>query len=242
MFRAGDSRAGIPELRGDAAVARVLEHADALAVANLPADFAAELEVVALVVDGPTAVGLHVDGVVRVEDLIERLAARLQAHIGHADHWQARPAVRAHASVGAVLPHGCSRFARGHIAREAAVADDVGALRGNAFVIERERSQARPVFQTRIAHYVDDRGTILQGAQLIQREKAHAGVIGLAAQDAVKLNRVANRFVDLQRRVASFPESGPTRPPDTARPLCRATASSATRGACSSIRSSSISS
>ena len=62
--RSGDGGAGVPEFRGDAAVAGILQHADALAVADLPADFAAELEVVALVVDGPAPVGLHVDGVV----------------------------------------------------------------------------------------------------------------------------------------------------------------------------------
>src|SRR5271157_4054967 len=41
VLRPGDGRAGIPEFGGYAAVAGVLEHADALAVADLPADFAA---------------------------------------------------------------------------------------------------------------------------------------------------------------------------------------------------------
>ena len=89
-----DGRAGVPELGGDAAVAGVLEHADALAVAHLPGDLAAELEVVALVVDGPAPVGLHVDGVVATEDLIERLVAGQQADVGHADQRKPRPSRR----------------------------------------------------------------------------------------------------------------------------------------------------
>src|SRR5579885_3315448 len=57
----GDGLAGIPKFRGDAAVGGILEHPHAPAVVNLPGDLAAELEVVALVIDGPAPVGLHVD-------------------------------------------------------------------------------------------------------------------------------------------------------------------------------------
>src|SRR5882724_4069091 len=49
MLGTGDGGAGIPEFRADAAVARILEHPQALAVADLPGDLAAELEVVALI-------------------------------------------------------------------------------------------------------------------------------------------------------------------------------------------------
>src|ERR1035437_474033 len=78
VLGAGDGGAAVPELGGDAAVAGVFQHADALAVADLPPDFASELKVVTLVVDGPAPVGLHVDAVVRAEDFFERLRARLQ--------------------------------------------------------------------------------------------------------------------------------------------------------------------
>src|ERR1039458_5599100 len=69
VFGSRDGLAGVPELGRDAAVAGVLQHADALAPTHLPGDFAAELEVVALVVDGPTAIGLHVDGVIRAHHM-----------------------------------------------------------------------------------------------------------------------------------------------------------------------------
>ena len=55
---------GVPEIGGDAGVRRILEHAAESAVFDLPSDLAAKLKVVALVVDGPGAVGVHEDAVV----------------------------------------------------------------------------------------------------------------------------------------------------------------------------------
>src|SRR5205823_1862441 len=42
---------------------------------------------------------------------------------------------------------------------------------------------------------------VAQLAQLIESEKAHARVIGLAAQYAVELDRMAYRFVNLQAQL-----------------------------------------
>src|SRR6476646_7772813 len=64
VLRSGDGGAGVPELRADPAVARILEHPSALAPADLPGDLAAELKVVPLIVDRPTLVRLHVNGVI----------------------------------------------------------------------------------------------------------------------------------------------------------------------------------
>src|SRR5271157_2993524 len=64
VLGAADGVAGIPEFCGNAAVARVLQHARLLAGANLPANFGPELEVIAPVVDRPATVGLHVDAVI----------------------------------------------------------------------------------------------------------------------------------------------------------------------------------
>src|ERR1700728_3897958 len=101
MIAIGDGRAGIPKLSGDAAVGWILEHAHALAILNLPGDLATELEIVALVVDGPAAIGLHVNGVADArEDFVERLLARQQTDVGHADQREPRPAGGAHGSVG----------------------------------------------------------------------------------------------------------------------------------------------
>src|SRR5205085_1421757 len=134
VLAARDGRAGIPELRRNPAVAWVFQHAHAAPVANLPARLAAELKVVALVVDRPAPVGLHVNGMVHVEDLIERLFARLQANVGHADQRQARPAVGPHAAVGPRLPDLGGGLARGHVSHKLPHADNLVSLRRHAFV------------------------------------------------------------------------------------------------------------
>src|SRR5437870_13781001 len=66
LLGAADGVAGIPELGGDAAVTGVLEQARLLAALDLPADFGAELENVAAVVDRPAPVGPQTDAVARV--------------------------------------------------------------------------------------------------------------------------------------------------------------------------------
>src|SRR5262245_47203419 len=130
VFRPGDGCAGIPELGADPAIAGVLEHADALAPADFPTDLTTELEVVALVIDRPALVGLHVDGAVRAaEDIVEGLRARFQADIGHPNERDSRPAVGAHCAVRAALADYRRCLARGHVAGEEPASDDVELLR-----------------------------------------------------------------------------------------------------------------
>ena len=64
LVAGADGVHGIPELGGDARVRRVLDHPAQLALLDLPANFAAKLKVVALVVNGPRTVGLHEDAVI----------------------------------------------------------------------------------------------------------------------------------------------------------------------------------
>src|SRR5437762_8600241 len=49
----GDGVHGVPEIGGDPGVRRILEHAAESAVFDFPSDLAAELKVIALVVNGP---------------------------------------------------------------------------------------------------------------------------------------------------------------------------------------------
>src|SRR5579883_1748702 len=198
VLASGNGGARIPEFRRDSAVARILQHADAFAAADLPADLAPELEVVPFVVDGPAAVRLHVDGMIGIEHFFERLPPRLEADVGHANQRNPRPSIRAHAAVGTRVAHLGGGFARGHVPHKFAVPDDVGGLRRHAFVIEGKRAEPRPVFQARIADDVDDFRSIPQFPQLIEREKAHSGVVGFASQDAIELYRMADRLVNLQ--------------------------------------------
>src|SRR5689334_19764800 len=63
-----DGVAGIPELRGDTAIAGIFQHADFLATFDFPADFRGELKLIAAIVNGPGAICLHEDSVVGVGD------------------------------------------------------------------------------------------------------------------------------------------------------------------------------
>src|SRR5689334_7941427 len=64
LIARADGVHGIPEFSGDAGVGRIFEHASELATFDFPADLGSKLKVVALIVNGPGAVGLHVDAVV----------------------------------------------------------------------------------------------------------------------------------------------------------------------------------
>src|ERR1039458_25706 len=128
-------------------------------------------------------------------------AAAPQAYVRHADERHARPAIRAHGAVGARLAHRRRGLARSHVAGEQAIADDVSRLRGHAFIVEGERAEAGAVLRPRVANHVHDFGAVAQAAQLIEREEAHARVVGLAAQDAVELDGMADRLVDLQAQL-----------------------------------------
>ena len=94
------------------------------------------------------------------EHFVESLFAGQQADVGHTDEREPRPTGGAHGAVGALLADGGGGFARSHIADELAVANDVGRLRGNAFVVERERAHAGAVFDARVANGVDQIGTV----------------------------------------------------------------------------------
>src|SRR5271169_3114300 len=71
-----------PELRGDSAVAAILQHSRLAPAADFPTDFGGELELIAPVVNGPRMVGFHEDSVVGIGDQIfQPPYARQQADI-----------------------------------------------------------------------------------------------------------------------------------------------------------------
>src|SRR5581483_9254345 len=205
MLMSGDGRARVPEFGADAAVAGVLQHATAFAVADLPTDLTAELKVVTLVVDGPALIRFHVDGVVRAaKHFVKGLLARQKTHVGHPDQRNPTPSIGPHRPVRAGLPDQSSGLAGGHVPPERAVTDNVGRLRGNAFIIEDERTQSRPVFRARIAHDIDNLRSIPQPVQLVEREEAHTGIVGLAAEHAVEFDGMAHGFMDLEPELGAI--------------------------------------
>src|SRR5947199_9963929 len=99
----------VPEFGGDSGIRWILEHASQLAAFDLPANLAAKLEVITLVVNGPGSVRLHENAVISAGDELikgQRLFSRQDADIGHADEWNPVPALGAHGAVGARLADG----------------------------------------------------------------------------------------------------------------------------------------
>src|SRR2546428_102113 len=79
VFPRADGVATVPELRGDAAVAGVFQHARFLPAFDLPADFRGKLEVIPPIVNGPRPICLHQDGVAGVgKEIVELPGARPQ--------------------------------------------------------------------------------------------------------------------------------------------------------------------
>ena len=104
-------------------------------------------------------------------------------------------------------------------------------LRGHALVVEGEGAQAGAVLQARVADHVDDFRAVAQVVQLVEREEAHAGVVGFAAQDAVELDGMADGLVDLQAELRAVEDQVEFALRALIGAQCSATASSAMRGA-----------
>src|SRR5580698_3416143 len=86
-----------PELRCYSTVRRILQHPHALPPLDLPANLAAKLKVVALVVNRPRPVRLHIDPVIGIANQLltcQRLLPRQNTHIRHADNRQPVPSLR----------------------------------------------------------------------------------------------------------------------------------------------------
>src|SRR5438309_9605642 len=97
VLSAADRIATVPELRGDAAVARVLQHTNFFAALDFPAEFRGKLKLISPVVNGPRTIRLHPDSIIGARDqLFRRTLARLQTDVRHANNWQAVPVFRTH--------------------------------------------------------------------------------------------------------------------------------------------------
>src|SRR5215469_17550395 len=95
----------IPELGRDSRVRGILYHPHSLAALDLPANFASELKIVALVIDRPRTVGLHQNAIIgRRDELlqVQRSFSRKYADVRHADHGQPIPAFRPQRSTRAI--------------------------------------------------------------------------------------------------------------------------------------------
>ncbi len=191
-----DALQAAPEIGRDAAIVGVLDHRAELAVLDhLPA-LASELELVARIVDGPRAVGLHQHAALDAGDhLVQRRIARLEVQVGHAVDRRTVPAV------GARIGHAChsrARLRNGAAQRplEDSGADQVDALGARAVVVVRVAREF--LGPRRVERDVEEFGAVAIRAEHVRRDEARAGEIALVAQDAVEFQRMADRLVDLQ--------------------------------------------
>src|SRR5882724_6747816 len=159
-----------PELGSNSAVGGVLQHSGTLAVFDFPSRFAAELEVVTLIVNRPGAVGFDVNAVIGGRDELlpgQRLFAGENADVGHADDRQVVPAIGAQSSARARRTNGMGGLAGTQIPGEQAIRNDGRALCRDTFVVEGKSAEARTVLLTCVRHDVNQVAAIAEGAQLV---------------------------------------------------------------------------
>ncbi|KAG1269824.1 hypothetical protein G6F65_013571 [Rhizopus arrhizus] len=195
-----DGGAGVPELRRADLVSRVLDHAGDLSVLDLVVQLAAELRVVALLVDRIRTAAVDPDAVLHVLDHVldaERLLARRQRDIGHALELHAGPGIGIAAAVRCVAAEDVSFIAGGLVIDQDAVAHQVPALGLHPFVVIADRAEA-----ARLGLVGEEGDDVAAPAEpciaLVQRGEAGAGIVGFVAEHAVQFQRVADRLVDGQ--------------------------------------------
>src|SRR6202041_1274086 len=101
--RSCDAVARAPEVAGFRLVSHAGNHPRLLAALDLPERIAAELEVVALLVNGETAIAVNQNSIVHSGDQRIRrdlARSRFQPYIGHTLEWHAVPRIGIAASAG----------------------------------------------------------------------------------------------------------------------------------------------
>src|SRR5450432_1047372 len=200
--RAGGAVAGLPEVGRTALVGDARNHAALLAALDFPKSVAAELEVVALLVDGIIAGAIDQDAVVDAGDQAFKRGlprAGFEPDIGHALEGHGGPGIGLAAAVRFLVAHQVRLFAGGLVVAENALFDD-GELGGldAIVVIARGAEGAR-------RSAVADEGAMFTRdalADLVRRDVAGAGVVGFVAQGAVKLGGVRHALVNRQAEMA----------------------------------------
>ncbi len=196
-----------PEFRGDAGVGGIFEHITQPAIADLPRNFGAKLEVQSLVVDAPALVRFHVDTLFRVGDeVFQGPVTGFQADVGHANQGDAVPAAGAHGAVGLLLPQLLCGLPAGQVAHEDALTHDGGPLGRHTLIVVAEGAQ--PARQRRVGGDVDVLRTVSEAPELVGGEKRCAGISCFGTEHPVQLDGVATRLVNLQRHLGPVEDHG----------------------------------
>src|SRR4051794_16702604 len=134
----GGAVAGLPEIRRARLVTHARDHAAFLAALDLPEGVAAELYVIALLIDRVTAAAIDQHTVIDAGDQAVQSGlarSRLQPHVGHALERHGRPAIGLAAAVRLLLADKMRLLARRLVTLEDALVDDRPLRRLDAFVV-----------------------------------------------------------------------------------------------------------
>ena len=204
MIPVANRVARAPELRRHPRIGAVLQQPAQFSPLDLVANLGAELKVEPFVVNGPTAVRLHVEPIVGVGDqVVEGPLTRLDGDVGHTDERDAVPARSTHRAaragqcrVPALKPRQLHRrFPRCEVAHKQPLPHQFHPLRWHTLVVPAEGAQAAR--QCTVGGEVDGRGTVAEGTEFVGREETGAGVGRLGAEDTVQFGGMAARFVHL---------------------------------------------
>ena len=193
----------MPEIGSSRLICHARKHAPLLSPFDLPERIAAKLKIVALLVDRKTAVALNQNAVVDAgNQFVGRHAgrSRCEPHIGHPLERHARPRIRVAAAARFRLSDQVRLIANSLIVLEHALLDDRKLGSQNAVVIVLDGRE--PAIVRAVAEDVDQLAAKREVPEFLRRKKAGARVIRLISQRAVKLGRVADRFVDRQPEMA----------------------------------------
>src|SRR6266576_118451 len=108
----------------------------------------------------------------------------------------------------AVQSHQVRGFAIRKIRAEFAIFDDVRALRGNAFVVVSKGAEPLAVVEPRVGDNIHNARSVLQVVQLVEGQKTRAGEIRFLTKNAVQLDGMADRFMNLQAELAAAEDEG----------------------------------
>src|ERR1039458_3017851 len=199
----GDQVERLPEVGSARLVGDPRNHPLLLAVLDLPKGVAAELEIVALLVDREAAIAIDQDAVVHAGDQVvdtrPRLA-RLQPNVGHALERNAGPVVGIAAAARFALADQMGLVADGLVVFENALLDD-GKLGGfHSIVVEARGGQT--AIGGAIAPYIHQVAANAQRAHLVRGQKAGAGEVGLVAQGAIQLRGMPDALVNGEPEMA----------------------------------------
>src|SRR5258706_5875993 len=193
---AGDSIAGLPEIRRPRLIRNARDHTALLAALDFPECIATELEIVALLIDGITAGSFDKDPILNAADKIVQRCIRLRGRkpdVGHALERHAGPRIGVATSARFGLADQMRLVPDGLVVRKDSLLDDREARCFHAVVVILHGRQ--PELRGAIAKEIHQIAADTEFTHLVSGEKTGARIIRFVTQGAVQLRGVPNRLL-----------------------------------------------